>query len=139
MDVNTAAILTGLATGGALVAIIKAIEEAFAWRRNRKAQLEDRDDERVKEEKELRSAVDSLVESQKEMKADIEALIVSNRLMMLDRILHLGLSYIKRGEVTFEERKNLHDMHESYHYGLMGNGDADLIMEAVDELPLSKG
>jgi hypothetical protein len=27
-------------------------------------------------------------------------------------------------------------MHTSYHEGLKGNGDADAIMKAVDELPL---
>ena len=138
MDPSLITVLSVLATSGALVAIIEGIKEAFAWKRNRKAQLEDKADERVKEEKELKNAVDGLVESQKKMEADIEALIVSNRLMMLDRILHLGLSYIKRGEVTYEERKNLHDMHDSYHYGLHGNGDADLIISSVDELPLQK-
>lgn len=29
-------------------------------------------------------------------------------------------------------------MHNCYHSGLGGNGDADLVVDAVDELPLKK-
>lgn len=127
-----------LATSGALVAIIEGIKEAFAWKRNRKAQLEDKADEKVKDIEELKEAVSELAESQKQIKEAVDALIVADRLQMLDRIQHLGLSYITRGSVSYEERKFLHAMHDSYHNGLHGNGDADLVMEAVDELPLSK-
>lgn len=136
MDPSTIAVLSGLVTGGALVAVIEGIKEAFAWRRNRKAQLEDRADDRVKEIEELKEAFAGLAESQKEMKTAIDALITATRIQMLDRIQHLGLAYIARGDVSYEERKTLHEMHDSYHYGLGGNGDADLIIEAVDELPL---
>jgi len=58
--------------------------------------------------------------------------------ILLDRILYLGQSYIAKGEIDFDDRKRLHAMHDCYHNGLHGNGDADLIMEAVDELPLKK-
>lgn len=43
--------------------------------------------------------------------------------------------YLKRGEVTMEERRSIHKWHELYHYGLNGNGDADLLMEEFDKLP----
>ena len=58
--------------------------------------------------------------------------------MLLDRILYLGTEFIKDGEITLDNRNRLHRMHKSYHYGLNGNGDADWVMEGVDDLPLSK-
>ena len=60
------------------------------------------------------------------------------KLILLDRILYLGQSYLNKGEVSIYDRQRLHAMHECYHNGLGGNGDADLIMRAVDELPLKK-
>lgn len=138
MDANLAAFLSVLGTSGVLVAIVEGIKEAFSWRRNRKAQLEDKADKKVDDIEALKEAVAKLSESQEEVKEAVNALITANRLQMLDRIQHLGLSYIQRGSVSYEERKFLHAMHDSYHNGLRGNGDADLIMEAVDELPLSK-
>ena len=138
MDANLAAFLSVLGTSGVLVAIVEGIKEAFAWRRNRKAQLEDKADKKVDDIEALKEAVTKLSESQEEVKEAVNALITANRLQMLDRIQHLGLSYIQRGNVSYDERKFLHDMHDSYHNGLGGNGDANLIMEAVDELPLSK-
>ena len=55
---------------------------------------------------------------------------------MLDRIRHLGQSYIQKGEISFDDRRIFHMMHDAYHDGLGGNGDADLVVEAVDDLPL---
>lgn len=43
--------------------------------------------------------------------------------------------YIKRGEVTIDERRSIHKWHELYHDGLHGNGDADKLMEEFDALP----
>lgn len=45
--------------------------------------------------------------------------------------------YIKRGTITIEERRSVHKWHELYHDGLHGNGDADLLMEQFDKLPIS--
>ena len=56
-------------------------------------------------------------------------------LMMLDRIQYIGNSYIAKGEVSFENRRQLHAMYKCYHTRLGGNGDADWVMSAVDELP----
>lgn len=56
--------------------------------------------------------------------------------VMFDKIRHLGLKYIEAGEVDFDERRILKEMHTSYHDGLGGNGDLDSLMESVYELPL---
>ena len=59
--------------------------------------------------------------------------------ILLDRIMYLGQCYIVAGEVSFDDRKRLRDMHTSYHEKLGGNGDADAVMKAVDALPLKAG
>ena len=43
--------------------------------------------------------------------------------------------YIKRGEVTVDERRSIHRWHDLNHNGLNGNGDADSLMEEFDKLP----
>jgi len=60
------------------------------------------------------------------------------KLVLLDRILYLGRSYIAKGEISYDERRRFHLMHKCYHTGLGGNGDADPIVSDVDELPLSR-
>lgn len=56
--------------------------------------------------------------------------------VMYDRIRFLGKAYIMDGEVDFDDRRILSEMHKSYHDGLGGNGDLDKLMESVFELPL---
>ena len=72
---------------------------------------------------------------QKEKKVD--SLQCGVMAMMLDRIQYLCKSYIKDGEVDFDDRKRLRLMHTAYHNN-GGNGDLDLLMQQVDELPLKK-
>lgn len=44
--------------------------------------------------------------------------------------------HIERGKITWEDRRMLHKWHDLYHKDLGGNGDADLLMGAVDRLPM---
>ena len=67
-----------------------------------------------------------------------DALCEGLKYMLLDRILYLGSKYIDRGEVSFDDRRRLGEMHEVYHKGLNGNGDADKVMDGVYELPITK-
>jgi hypothetical protein len=57
------------------------------------------------------------------------------KLIMLDRILYLGRAYIRACKVDADDRRRLCEMHKVYH-DLGGNGDADNIMAAVNELQL---
>ena len=57
---------------------------------------------------------------------------------MLDRIRYLGQKYIEAGEIDFDDRRILNAMHDSYHNGLGGNGDADVVMQEVNKLPLRR-
>lgn len=55
-----------------------------------------------------------------------------------DRIMYLGMQYIKRGYITKDEYENLHNyLYDSY-LEIGGNGAAKHIMEKVDKLPLKE-
>ena len=149
MDDLLPIILTGLLSGGVFVAIVEGIREYLTWRRNRKAKQEDRELEKGDVTKQLQTTVKKLEAEEKRIaeedkkhfdsiENDIRALKDGVKFILLDRILYLGERYIERGEITIEEKMLLHKMHKVYHNRLNGNGDADVIMEAVDELPLKQ-
>jgi hypothetical protein len=67
---------------------------------------------------------------------DIEALKAGLKWVLYDRIRFLGQHYITAGQVDFDDRRILNEMHKSYHDGLGGNGDLDNLMTGVNRLPL---
>lgn len=56
--------------------------------------------------------------------------------LMLHAIRDECEKHIVRRYISYEDRRMLHKWHDLYHKKLGGNGDADLLMAAVDELPL---
>ena len=58
------------------------------------------------------------------------------RYLMLHAIRDECEKHITRGYISYEDRRMLHKWHDLYHDELGGNGDAKLLMEEVDELPL---
>lgn len=142
-------ILTGLLSGGVVVAVVEGVREWLSWRRNRKAKQEDRELEKGDVTKQLQTTVKKLEAEEKRIaeedkkhfdsiENDIRALKDGVKFILLDRILYLGEKYVERGEISLEEKMLLKKMHKVYHKGLNGNGDADVIMEAIDELPLKQ-
>ena len=112
-------ILVAALTGGVLVAIIEGVREFLSWRRNRKAELDDRaeqkaEDEKCREEKKIEQRLESI---EKKTNAQSEAL----KFILYDRIRYLGQAYIAEGEIDFDDRRILNNMHSSYHNGLNGN------------------
>ena len=73
-----------------------------------------------------------------EAKADVQNKAL--RYIMLYIIQERAKSHIKDKKITLEERRSLHHWHALYHdkqpKGLGGNGDADALMDAVDNLPV---
>lgn len=67
---------------------------------------------------------------------DTEALKAGLKWVLYDRIRFLGQHYIGAGNVDFDDRRILNEMHKSYHDGLGGNGDLDVLMHEVNALPL---
>ena len=135
--------------GGALVALISVLGERWKFRQEHKAKKEDRAEERKDRTNELSKSLETFEQSEAKKNEELEtrlkglenqmtAQTEALKLLMLDRILHLGQSYVAKGEISFDDRKRLHDMHKCYHDGLGGNGDAKLIIEAVDSLPMKK-
>jgi hypothetical protein len=127
--------LTFLCGAGGL-ALIEWAREAWKHRVDRKDQKEDKAEEKVDKIAELTKSVDELQKQQEGISTQLDALREAMKCVLLDRIIYLGQKYIEDGEVDFDDRKRLRDMHNSYHNGLKGNGDADAIMRAVDALPL---
>lgn len=67
---------------------------------------------------------------------DVKALKEAMKYLLMDRIQHLGARYLRQGEISLDDRRLLNNMHDSYHNGLGGNGDLDVLMEQVNDLPL---
>lgn len=140
-------ILLVLLSGGIGAAIVKLFGDGLAWKRERKAKKEDRAEEKADKTNEISNAVQEFKKKEASVNAEIDerlkkleaqstAQSEALKVILLDRILYLGRSYINRGFISFDDRKRLRDMHDVYHSGLDGNGDADLVMEGVDALPL---
>ena len=135
--------------GAGGLAIINIMQERWKWKADRRAKIEDRKTEEndkldeisknfkeytVKQEEFSKKMDERLEAIEKKDKERTDAM----KYVLLDRIICIGQSYIKHGEVGFDERKRLREMHHCYHSVLGGNGDADFIMNAVDELPLKQ-
>ena len=58
------------------------------------------------------------------------------RYLMLKAIRDECEKHIERGKITYEDRRMLHKWHDLYHNDLGGNGDAKLLMDMVDKLPV---
>ena len=129
-------ILIAVISGGAGAAIVKLLGDGLAWRRTRKAEKEDRA-ERKKEDREKQESLhteERLKAIEKKTDAQSEAL----KFILYDRIRYLGQAYIAEGEIDFDDRRILNDMHKSYHNGLGGNGDLEVLMREVNSLRLKK-
>lgn len=119
-----AALGLALAAGGGIgVAIINGINE----RRLQKLRHSEAREER--HELDMDGRLDAIEKK-------VDALTESQKYVLYDRIRYLGQEYISAGEIDFDDRRILGDMHRSYHGGLGGNGDLDRLMEAVNKLPL---
>ena len=139
-------ILAFLCGAGGL-AIINIIQERWKWKADRRAKKEDRAEERSDQLDDISKKLDRYVKEQadfnqqaekrfKEMEQKDKNQTEALKYVLLDRILYIGQSYIKHGEVTFDDRRRLREMHDCYHKGLGGNGDADDVMRDVGNLPL---
>ena len=108
------AVIGGLLGGSAVAALINAIAEGIRQRRKHRY---DKDDGKDKA---------------------IEALREGLKWVLYDRIRFVGQHYICDGQVDFDDRRILNEMHNSYHDGLGGNGDLDKLMGEVNRLPLKQ-
>lgn len=136
-EILTAALLA-IVGGAAGAAIINGINERWKFKANRKAVKEDRAEAKADKTDELTKTLADMQQQLATLKASDTAQAEALRLILLDRVLYLGKSYIDKGEISYDDRRRFHAMHDCYHTGLGGNGDANLIVEGVDALPLKK-
>lgn len=59
------------------------------------------------------------------------------RILLDDRLCHLGEKYIAQGSITQEQLKVFTKMHQAYK-NLGGNGYHKTLMKRIEELPLKK-
>lgn len=81
----------------------------------------------------LVSALFNMWQSRKKEKDGVRA---GMKMLLYDRIKHLGKSYIERGFITTDELEDLTEMHNIYHNELDGNGFLDTVMKNVKSLPI---
>ena len=117
--------IIGGSCGAALVAGVFGL---IQWRLNRKAQKEDRADDRQVADCAARG------KEIQELSRMMGVLCLADRTILYDRIKHLGKAYIARGWVTVEELEDLNMMHTVYHDKdkLNGNGFLDNLMHTVN-------
>ena len=117
--------------GGAVgSSIVVGIFGLITWWLNRKAAKEDRsEDRKEKDEKAAEAEMENINKT-------LDNLTIAMRMLMYDRIKHLGNSYLKRGYISSEELADLIEMHRVYHDALKGNGFLDTLMEKVKALPV---
>ena len=123
MNVYIKTFLLALASGSVGAAVVKLIGDLIIWHKTRKAQKEDHEEQ-------------SNEERIKEIVTMSLAMRDAMKFVLYDRIRYLGQTYIAEGEIDFDDRRILNDMHRSYHSGLFGNGDLDGLMSEVNHLPL---
>lgn len=129
-------LLAAILSGGVAVAVIEGIKEALTWRRNRKAAKEDKAEQKKEDaEKQANLRTEERLQA---IEAKTDAQSEAIKYILYDRIRYLGQAYIDAGEIDFDDRRILNDMHRSYHSGLGGNGDLDVLMREVNNLRLKK-
>lgn len=63
----------------------------------------------------------------------VDALVTANKVLMIDKVRHLGKTYIEAGEIHLEDKENLKEMYDAYKR-LGGNGHLDMVMSEVNHL-----
>ena len=58
------------------------------------------------------------------------------RYMMLYIIEDTASKILAKESITLQQKQMLHKWHKLYHEGLGGNGDASVMMELIDALPV---
>lgn len=123
---------SAILTGGMAVALIEGCHALIMWGLNRHAQKED------KEEANTTQAIEDMNKRLDIQDERLDGCTVGLRVLLHDKIKHLGQKYLQDEEIDFDDRQILIDMHSAYHNGLGGNGNLDALMSAVKSLPIKK-
>lgn len=84
------------------------------------------------------AVINGLISARREKRQKETGVTAGVRMLLYDRIKHLGKGYIERGSISAEELEDLIEMHKIYHDDLFGNGFLDAIMTSVKHLPIEE-
>lgn len=141
---GTLEILGIILGSGVLVAIINQLGNYIFQRRKRKDDVEDKKEKTEEQVEELRAeTTERFVQVDRrfddlEHKVDIisdnaNKNTALSKAQAYDRVRHLGMTYIKAGQINAEELHGLMELHQAYKT-LGGNGFLDKLMEEVNNL-----
>ena len=123
---------SAILSGGVAVAVVQGCYTLIVWWLNRRAKKED------DEETNTTQAIEEVNKRLDIQEERLDGCTVGLRVLLHDKIKHLGQKYLEEKEIDFDDRQILIDMHNAYHNGLGGNGNLDALMEAVRALPMKK-
>ena len=145
MDLST--IIVCVLSSTVAAALVNSTKDLIIFSRNRQDNIDEKREEKEDKilllEERMKSTEEKLAKLSESVLAYMEeqnditkSLIRSEKLIMQGKIEYLATKFIHEGAITLEHRKLIHEMWHEYHYTWNGNGDLNLLMEAVDELPL---
>lgn len=65
----------------------------------------------------------------------IKALVAAQKVLMIDRVRHLGEKYIQQKGISLEDKETLQEMYTAYK-ALGGNGHLETVMAEIERLPV---
>ena len=80
--------------------------------------------------------INAILAARREKRQEETGVSAGVRMLLYDRIKHLGKAYIQRGSVTSDELEDMIARHKIYHDDLAGNGFLDTLMDSVRSLPI---
>jgi len=84
--------------------------------------------------KDVAGAVESLRATAAANGKNIEALVAAQCVLLQAWIRRGALEYIAAGEVRYDEKSGLKEMHKIYKSGLAGDGELDDLMAGLDQV-----
>ena len=121
--------LLGAGIGAGLMTILLACL-------NRKWAKDDREEAEVKQIDKIEKHLQDIDNKITELSDSLSHLKSAEKASLSDRIKWLGTKYLDAGEIEFEDRRILNQLHSAYHDDCGGNGDFDSFMEIINDLPL---
>jgi len=74
--------------------------------------------------------------SKNKRRSDIDVLNAAIRVILHDRIKYLVRQHMNKGEVSFDDRRDVIEMYKIYHDELGGNGNLTALLDTYKKLPI---
>lgn len=126
--------------GGSIgLSLVEGIKAGVAYVVKRRDEKKDRAEEKEDKAAEEEARISKLEEAFEEMQTSQQTLLECQRYVLYDRLQYLSRKYLEQGDILIEDKTNFYNLHHAYE-NAGGNGDFDeVILPAIDKLPLRKG